>query len=104
MSKYQQYITSVFVLLISMSLSLSTVHFHRTLELNRSVDNGIKTEITTDTNFCPIDGYLFNADVSSPVQASVTIQARDSVTPDFVNQLDEPALLSNNNRSPPAQA
>lgn len=96
------YISSIFVLLISMSLTVSTLHSHNHIEWHhpkKHVDTG--TCLMVDSTQCPICGYLFNADVPPPETVDVTISDSRTVSEPALSLVQEPSLFYIKGRSPP---
>ena len=66
-----QAICSIFLVLISMSLTISTLHSHNHIEWHHPqshVDTGHC--LTVDNTVCPMCAYLLKADVTSEVKVS----------------------------------
>ena len=77
MKSGQSHITFTLALLISISLSLSTVHFHSSAEYTVTPDTHQTTTLNPETTFCPICGYLFNADLDAFVEVSSVLECTD---------------------------
>ncbi len=92
---------SLLALLISVSLSLSTVHFHQSVEHQAAPDTEMATSVSADTNYCPICGYLFKAGNTSSIQPVATLQAFSELTTDVVSQYHAPSIARASSRAPP---
>ncbi|MGK7369342.1 MAG: hypothetical protein ACNS64_03940 [Candidatus Halalkalibacterium sp. M3_1C_030] len=103
MRRLYSYLNSIFIVLISMSMTISTLHSHHNIQWN-SAQNHANTShnITVDSAQCPVCGYLFNADPSPVVffkqvlAESSLVQVPGSLT--FLPSSFSPVL----GRSPPA--
>lgn len=97
----QSYIGSLLVLLISVSLSLSTAHFHKSVEHQATPETEMGTTISVDTNYCPICGYLFKAGNTSSIQPVVALEAFEELAADIVAQYHAPSISRASSRAPP---
>ncbi|MDZ7694579.1 MAG: hypothetical protein U5K69_26240 [Balneolaceae bacterium] len=92
-----------FCLLISMSLSLSTVHFHESIEHQATPEAHTQTATTLDADatYCPICGYLFSAEVHTPGQWDIIFNSIDELAISGPAPHTSPTIYWSNNRSPP---
>lgn len=98
------HISMFFIVLISLSMSLSTVHFHQSIEKQVTPEAQTHTTIGPDATFCPVCGYLFNAQTDGFIQSTAHISVITTVVDYESADYFEPHLVRKNNRSPPILA
>lgn len=104
MLKKQTHITGFLSLLICVSLGFSTVHSHEQFEWSQNSQapaTDLPNSITTDTNLCPVDNYLYNADIAPPIATNIILVALERNSLSAFDIYHQPTLLNLNNRSPP---
>lgn len=97
------YIGSIFVLLIGMSLTISTLHSHHHIQWDHPeefADTGHC--ITSDTTVCPVCGYLFKVDLTPPVSSQIPEFDPEVIAEPVLPAVKNPHLFHTRGRSPPA--
>lgn len=95
------HIISLLVLLISAGLSLSTVHFHKSVEHQATPDTEMGTTVSVDTNYCPICGYMFKASNNSSVESVAALKPFEELAPDVCSQYHSHSISRASSRAPP---
>jgi len=101
--KFKAYFSLFLLVLMSIGLTISTLHSHHHLEWSHSsdfVDTGHC--LTEDTTVCPISGYIFETDVlSASYFGEAFFKAKEFIT-DYHIFIDDYSTSINRGRSPPA--
>lgn len=96
------YIGSLLALLISLSLTVSTLHSHNHIEWHhpkKHVNTG--TCLIVDSTDCPICGYLFHVHVTAPETTEVPIYDTTILVDSSFFLIQGPNLYLHSGRSPP---
>lgn len=103
--RFKSHITLFLLMLMSISLTITTLHSHHNLDWHQSPDFADTGHcLTADATVCPICGHLVKADLSPEIQATAYF------IPSFdVEDYEAPALSSRiyipaSGRSPPVLA
>lgn len=74
MRRLYSYLNAIFIVLISMSMVISTLHSHHDIQWNSTKEHANTVHnITVDTARCPVCGYLFNANPVPVVSFNQTL-------------------------------
>lgn len=91
------------LMLMSIGLTISTLHSHHNLELHNSADFADTGQcITSDTTLCPICAHLLQTDVPSQNLANTVLQNVDEVPLTTIDRKSSSLFIVNKGRSPPA--
>ena len=90
------------LMLMSIGLTVSTLHSHHNLELHNSADFADTGQcITSDTTLCPICANLVQTDVPSHDHGTTTFRIVEEVTPKTIDHKSSSPFVFNTGRSPP---
>lgn len=101
--KLNVHIGSIFILLIGVSLTFSTLHSHHHIQWDHPeefADTGHC--ITSDTTVCPVCGYLFKIDLTRPALSQVPEFNTEVVAEPVLPVVHNPHLFHIRGRAPPA--
>jgi hypothetical protein len=105
LSKFYGYFNAIFIVLISMSITVSTFHSHHDIQWNRSIKHADTGHtLTVDSSQCPVCGYLFKAG-SGPAVSSTQVLAKSTLIQGSVSLAFLPSFQNPvSGRSPPASS
>lgn len=90
------------LMLMSIGLTISTLHSHHNLELHNSADFADTGHcLTSDTTLCPICAHLVQTDVPSQDLVHTVFQNVEEVQLPAIDYKSSSPLVINTGRSPP---
>jgi len=91
------------LMLMSIGLTISTLHSHHNLDLHNSADFADTGHcLTSDTTLCPICANLVQTDAPSHDQGTTAFRNVEKVTPTTSDRESSSPLVVNTGRSPPS--